>query len=211
MRISTMDVSGFGIFDGRRFEVDAPVVLFYGENEAGKSTLLQFVRSMLFGFPTRSQAQLRYEPIRGGRYGGSLQLKFADGKAVRLERYEDQGRSVKLVFADGTTAGEHVLQEQLGGVSGRIFQHLFAFGLTELQQLQTLQTEEAGRFLFSTGFGADTSRLLAAEKELEQGMDKLFRPRGKTQTMNRLVKDLERTMQELQISYNAQDEYNRFM
>src|SRR5699024_12405571 len=25
------------------------------------------------------------------------------------------------------------------------------------------------------------------------------------------VKDLERTMQELQISYNAQDEYNRFM
>ncbi|UTW70060.1 AAA family ATPase [Anaerobacillus sp. HL2] len=52
-----------------------PIHIFLGENEAGKSTIMAFIRSVLFGFPTKLQSELRYEPRLGGRYGGSLTLE----------------------------------------------------------------------------------------------------------------------------------------
>ena len=55
MRIHNMYLNGFGIYRERAIEIDsqAPATVFYGRNEAGKSTLMGFIRSMLFGFPKR--------------------------------------------------------------------------------------------------------------------------------------------------------------
>ena len=45
MRIHRLKLANFGIFKNRMFDFDdAEVVLVYGPNEAGKSTLLQALR-----------------------------------------------------------------------------------------------------------------------------------------------------------------------
>ena len=52
MRIDSIHIEGFGHFADRRFgPIDTPVTIFYGPNEAGKSTLLAYLRCILFGFP----------------------------------------------------------------------------------------------------------------------------------------------------------------
>ena len=74
MRISDIRVDGFGIWTGLHLEDLADeLTVFYGPNEAGKTTLLQFIRSVLYGL--HGESRDRYLPPRyGGRSGGSLEV-----------------------------------------------------------------------------------------------------------------------------------------
>jgi uncharacterized protein YhaN len=140
VRITRIHVEGFGVLRDRTYRLDGPLTLFYGRNEAGKSTLMGFLRAVLFGFPARgpggSGAAQRYEPLHGGAHGGSLTLIDDQGRELLVERYDrartGRGRSaagiVKVTLADGTTGGEELLQTRLGGISAELFRSLFAFG-----------------------------------------------------------------------------------
>ena len=56
MRITGLHIDGFGRFTDRSFgPLERPVAVFYGPNEAGKTTLLEFIRRVLFGFPDGPQ------------------------------------------------------------------------------------------------------------------------------------------------------------
>ncbi|MDT2240554.1 hypothetical protein P7H22_09765 [Paenibacillus larvae] len=61
-----------------------------------------------------------------------------------------------------------------------MFRSLFAFGLGELQELRTLQSEELSGYLYSAGLGLSGSAIIAAGRKLNQDMDQLYKPRGKT-------------------------------
>ncbi|MGH2633288.1 MAG: ATP-binding protein, partial [Tepidiformaceae bacterium] len=52
MRIEHVHIDGFGHFSDRDLgPLDAPLTILHGPNEAGKSTLLAFLRTVLFGWP----------------------------------------------------------------------------------------------------------------------------------------------------------------
>ena len=75
MRIHGIRIDGFGRFaDIGLGPFERPVTVFLGPNEAGKSTLLEFIRRVLFGFRTaRGRAPSGYNdypPLAGGRHGG---------------------------------------------------------------------------------------------------------------------------------------------
>ena len=53
MRIKTLDIYGYGRWINQKFDINDDIQLFYGRNESGKSTLQSFIRSILFGFPSR--------------------------------------------------------------------------------------------------------------------------------------------------------------
>lgn len=217
MRIVSMQVQGFGSLRERQLDTDSPLVLFYGANEAGKSTLMGFVRAVLFGFPTRQSRLERYEPLGGGAHGGALTLLDEQGQLIRVERYDAPaagGRRasaghVKVTLGDGTTGGEDLLNTLLGGLSADLFRSLFAFGLTELQELRTLQTDELSGYLYSAGLGVSGSAIMEAERKLTAQADGLYRPRGRNQEMNRLLKELEGLEQSLRRSRDPAADYDR--
>ena len=61
MRIDAINIDGFGTFSDRNFsQIDSPLTVIYGPNEAGKSTLLGYLRQILFGFPTRRATENNY-------------------------------------------------------------------------------------------------------------------------------------------------------
>ena len=71
MRIDGWQIEGFGIFRDREIRGLSPkLTVFLGPNEAGKSTLLGFLRAVLFGFPSRRSRMPQYPLLRGGRHGG---------------------------------------------------------------------------------------------------------------------------------------------
>lgn len=219
MRIVSMQVQGFGSLRERQLDTDSPLVLFYGANEAGKSTLMGFVRAVLFGFPTRQSRLERYEPLGGGAHGGALTLLDEQGQLIRVERYDAPaagGRRasaglVKVTLGDGTTGGEDLLNTLLGGLSADLFRSLFAFGLTELQELRTLQTEELSGYLYSAGLGVSGSAIMEAERKLTAQADGLYRPRGRNQEMNRLLKELEGLEQSLRRNRDPAADYDRLL
>jgi len=91
MRIDGWHADGFGILkDFDQADLEPGVTVLLGENEAGKSTLLAFVRAMLFGFPDGRSKERSYPPLLGGRHGGKLLLRDRNQGLWVVERYADQ-------------------------------------------------------------------------------------------------------------------------
>lgn len=217
MKIRSIHIDGFGLLRNCSLELSGPVTVIYGPNEAGKSTLMGFIRSVLFGIPTRANAGERYEPPGGGAHGGSLVLETDEGELVRVTRRvadsAGKGRSpaggaVTVTLPDGTSGGEELLQPLLGGVSGEQFRNLFAFSLTELQELRTLTGDELGSYLYSAGLGVKASAVLAAERKLTQEMEALYKPRGKNQELNRVLQAAAELEADFRRSKAAAGRYN---
>ena len=87
MRISSLFVDGFGMFHNLSLE-DLPggFILFSGDNEAGKSTCLGFIRDMLFGFRDRRSKDNEYPPLAGGALGGRIAFVSERFGEILLER-----------------------------------------------------------------------------------------------------------------------------
>lgn len=222
MKLERMQISGFGRLNGLDVELPGQVTVLYGPNEAGKSTLLGFVRAMLFGIPTRAAAAERYEPLRGGAHGGVLTILGDDGTRWMIERYAQppegrnlpgtRGDRLRITRSDEQggvreASQEEMQRELLGGMSKAMFKQLFAVSLTELQQVGALQSEELSRYLFHAGIGGGAA-VLHGEKRLVQDMDKLYRPRGRTQEIAQLLQAVERLEREAEAAKSLLPRYN---
>ena len=80
MRIKDIQVDGFGVWNNLKLEELPPgVTVLYGPNEAGKTTLMQFVRTVLYGFsPLRRNRYL--PPVFGGKPGGRVRVSDGSGE-----------------------------------------------------------------------------------------------------------------------------------
>ena len=91
MRLISCYIEGFGKFSAQSFTFSPTLTVLKEENGWGKTTLADFIKCMLYGMDNgRGKAvsandRLKYEPWRGGGYGGYL-LFLANGKTYRVER-----------------------------------------------------------------------------------------------------------------------------
>ena len=74
MLIKKITIRNFGKINNRTFEFSEGINVIYGENESGKTTLHNFIKSMFYGIPRgrgKSAAYRAYEPWDNpGEYGG---------------------------------------------------------------------------------------------------------------------------------------------
>jgi len=178
VRINGLEIDGYGIWTGLKLEglCDGLNVL-YGPNEAGKTTLLQFIRSVLYGF---APARRRYfPPLRGGRPGGSIDLGAPSGR-FRLKRHDDETgqpgnqEQLTLIAADGTLQGEHLVKTLTANVDEAIYNNVFAVGLREMQQLGTISDTEAAELLFRLTAGLDRVSLVEVMQELQTSRNRIL-------------------------------------
>jgi uncharacterized protein YhaN len=207
MKIETIHVDGFGVWNDRTWgPLDPGLNVFHGPNETGKSTLMAFIRSMLFGFEKRGSAK-RYEPVRGGSHGGSLELLVGDTR-LRLERTPGRhARGSVAVYAGDAAGDETALERLLGGTTKTLYHNVFAFGLEELEQFHTLQESEIATHISGAGLGIGASRWAAVQKDLEDRQSALFLPRGQNSTINVAFKQLESVRDDLERTESQPQDY----
>ncbi len=158
MKISDLKIDGFGVWRDLSLRGLSPeLTVFYGPNEAGKSTLMQFMRSVLYGVsPARREKYL--PPVVGGRPGGWLKVQGDDG-ALTISRYADRGPTdvgkVTVTTADGQEQGDRLLREALEHVDEPTYNNIFAVGLREVQELATLSDTAAAQWLYRLTSGLD--------------------------------------------------------
>ena len=209
MVINDIYIDGFGVFHNVWISDLAPgLTIFEGENETGKTTLMSFIRAVLFGFDGRKGQHTRYAPQAGGKHGGSLSVRTPDGQTYRIERNEGgtTGRVV-IADADGHVQREEVLHTLLHGTSKTVFHNVFAFGLSELQQLDTLQAEDVGHHIYTAGTGTGGLPFAQIMRDLDEEQGLLFKPGGKNPTINALLVQLEETLQTIRELHVIPDEY----
>jgi len=125
VKIGGWHIDGFGIFHDFEASLSDGLTVFLGPNEAGKSTLLGFLRAALFGFPSRRSRAPQYPPLRGGRHGGRLILCGPQGEVI-VERTVARKNGLRL---NGREGMDEDLRALLGGADENVFSSVFAFSL----------------------------------------------------------------------------------
>lgn len=185
MRIIGIQVYGYGKLENLELGNLSPnLQVFYGQNEAGKSTLMSFIHSILFGFPTKQQNEQRYIPKTGTKYGGKLILQTKEFGTIMIERLPGKAAGdVSVFLSDGTVKGEEFISELFQGMDKNLYQSVYSFNIHGLQGVHTLKSEDVGRFLFSAGT-VGTDALLELQDKLTKEMDGLYKPKGKNPRLN---------------------------
>ena len=101
MKILQLNITEFGALKDKIIEPEGELNIIYGENESGKSTVLLFIKFMLYGLTRRSATNSERERSvswSGHRAAGSMTLSHG-GKNYRIERS----------FTDGTRSGSENL------------------------------------------------------------------------------------------------------
>lgn len=215
MWIKALHMDGYGMFrdfafpPGEGFSRGLTAVL--GANEAGKSTLLSFIRDILFGFPDgRSNRNLRL-PLRGGRHGGRIVLCDEDGGEYVVERHAGpRGGPVSVTLPDGSMGGDIHLSTLLGNASRDLFENVFAFSLEELTNFKTLTAESVSARIYSAGIGAGSVSIPELEKKVDGERGKLFRKERKgSQEIRKLSKEISKARDSRQALLSGLSQYDQ--
>jgi uncharacterized protein YhaN len=191
MKISEIHIYGYGKLENLIIKNLSQFQVFYGENEAGKSTIMSFIHSIFFGFPTKQQSELRYEPKIHAKYGGKLIVQHPIEGQVVIERVKGKAiGDVMVNLEDGTSGGEELLAKIVKNIDKSMYQSIFSFNLNGLQNIQQVKSEDLGKFLFSTG-AVGTDKLLKVENELKKELENRFKPGGKKPIINEKLKELQ--------------------
>lgn len=207
MKIESLHIDGFGHFTNRSFDnLGAPLTVVIGQNEAGKSTLLAFIRTVLFGFPSRLRAE-HYPAINGGRHGGRMVALGDDGVRYTVERSEDtHGAALKITTSTGLQGmDEGMLRPLIGSSSRAVFESVFAFGLADLQDIKSLNQSDASAQIYAAGMGA--VNLPRAIKTLDEARGKLFTKGGSNQEAAKLLNQLKEIDDKLDAARGDAAEY----
>jgi len=171
--------------------------LFIGQNESGKTTLLEFIRRMFFGFSHR-RIKNNYSPLRGGSHGGRLIVQTRDGRRFTIARRD---KVVTTTEEGGKTLNEEPSVQLLGGVDCVTFERVFAVGLKDLEGLDILTQDTVRGLLLGPGAGLRVASIPDTLKVLDIELGKLLKERGTSSLINNLVntlKDIKKQIKEIQ-------------
>lgn len=140
MKILEIYIYGYGQLENVTINSLADFQVFYGENEAGKSTLMAFIHGVLFGFPSKQSSELRYEPKHSTKYGGKLRIFHKEHGFAVIERVKGKAAGdVKVMMDSGVSGGEELLKELIGNFDKSLFQAVFSFNLQGLQNIHQMK------------------------------------------------------------------------
>ena len=207
MKIEKLLIYGFGKHENVIVDFGPNMNVLYGVNEAGKTTIQQFILHILFGFPQRNSAMLRYEPKSGGKYGGQIQLTDDVYGRCTVERVRGKSAGdVTVYFEDGRRGGEDALHQLLRQYDRASFESIFSFSMLQLQGFEKMDEGELSRTLLASGTtGVDS--LLRLEMKMEKEMDDLFKKSGRNPLLNVKMKELRTLEVALQEAQKKVTEY----
>lgn len=196
MYISSFHIDGFGILSDVTVEDLHPGInIFFGPNEAGKSTCLEFLRAMLTGYPLSKELKAKYKPVSGAQPGGSLLINCEnqDGslEKIHLTRRPSPSKGLTLLGEDGNLIAEERLAAIFAGISPEVYHKVFGFSLGELESFENLSAEGVREALYGASFGPGLVSPALALEELKKRKDKLLKNSAAQPSLNSSLSQLE--------------------
>lgn len=191
MIIERIDIERFGALADVTIDgLGAGVEVLHGTNETGKTSLLEFVRAVFFGFGSLFRRGV-LDPNRpcGGRLVARAGL---DVRRITVERRHEGPHlerltaasyatedtlpladSLTVLDADGSSKAPLFLRDFTGEVDERTFTAVMAFGLDELHELRTLDADGCGSRLYELASGLDRSKVALVLANLRAAVERL--------------------------------------
>lgn len=205
MKILRLDLGRFRHFAGKSLDFDPPAressaqtsMLFpegqnrlcvvHGENEAGKSTVMEAIKCFLFGFPDRA-AHLAIDVEQSALEVSGL-VEFEHGRA-RVEARRRKGKKDTLlgrIVLPGGVLGDEIGQEwfldRMGRPNAALFEAVFGSSLDTLSRGADTLARDVQGAIYGAGFGGavQPQEILA---DLAAAKGQLFAERGPRRRIN---------------------------
>lgn len=128
MRFSHLKINGFGKLVQKELDLKPGINVIYGDNEAGKSSLLKFLTSMLYGASKNKNGKNisdfdKYKPWKTEEFSGSLEYILDNGESFEVYRefkkknasvYNSEKEDISKTFKENKTKGITFFEEQTG-------------------------------------------------------------------------------------------------
>lgn len=210
MRIVNITLGAYGEkknlavnFNDKRF------ALVHGANEAGKSTLLSFIRHALFPIDKKEVA-LRPFTVHGDVASGSLEFRLADenGTSGRIFRsWKGNKRDSSELLIGGQQYDPDKLESFIGCSDHDFYTNYFGFTYDELALGASLLAQsDLSRLLYGMAAGS-TDLLEKTSKDLAARAGSLFKQGGKNPEINKLIVELDKLRKGVDDSRNVTSFY----
>ena len=183
MKLERIHVERFGAWQDLDLPVDPEgMSVFYGPNEAGKTTLMRFVRGVLYGFSEDDSGRPATSDSTG-HWGGALQIQHGDDALMLRRITQDSSRGlVTAQLLDDESVREESFEagaftaDLVADVSESVYDNVFAIGLQELQELGTLEGDEVAEHIYSLSLGIDGQHLLELIDQVRAARNEILDP-----------------------------------
>lgn len=128
MKINNLKINGFGKLKNKEVKLSDGINIIYGENEAGKSSMLKFISSMLYGASKNKNGKElsdfdRYKPWQTEEFSGKIEYSLDNGEQFEVYRefkkknpviYNSKMEDISKTFVIDKTKGIDFFTEQTG-------------------------------------------------------------------------------------------------
>lgn len=211
MKFLKLYLEAYGPFTNIELEFPSgtqSINIVYGLNEAGKSSTLRALTSLLFGISPKTTDDFVHD--KSTLRVGAL-LRHSDGTEKAF--YRRKGNKNTLLNETGDSINDSEISPYLAGLTREVFETMYGINAETLSkggQELVLGGGEIKTALFSAAAGIPEIRGLL--KTVDGQAEELFKPRGSTQHINRLIKkydESKKSMKELSLTVREWEELTK--
>ncbi len=211
MIIKNLHIDGFGHFhDLQLGEFSKGLYLIYGKNEAGKSTLMDFIRMTLFGYDRFHEN--RRPPLRGGNHGGYIRFEDSNQKMWEIHRSGSGNKDNYTLINLNTNEridNDPRYKNLISHASSELFNNIYAIGLEELFAFESIDKSGMKDQIYSLGLGLGSMNIGEFEKSLISKAEDWYKYRARTAASNELLKELDELENRLHGSSKMVEDYDQ--
>ena len=103
MKINNLKINGFGKLENKEIKLNSNINLIYGDNEAGKTTLLKFISGIFFGVSKNKNKKEfsdleRYKPWQEKEFSGKINYNLDNNE--NYEVFRDFNKKNPKIFKE---------------------------------------------------------------------------------------------------------------
>lgn len=215
MFLKLINIDHFGAWeDSTLDEFELRTTVIYGPNEAGKSTLMEFIRGIFFGWSETERTKY-LDDRRELPQGGEIELVDHHENLWSIARTatfegDDRWRDTVKISRNNVSIEETAAWEQLfQNISEAVFENVFTIGLNELEELAALDQTEAAEFLYDLSAGAERVALSHAAIQVCNQADAIVDNTPSFESIGYCLKEQEKQRTIVSDSMRAVDQWHR--
>lgn len=193
MKLTKIEIVHFGKLSNVSFDLKNNLDVFQGANEAGKSTVVAFIKQVIFGFYLKNTKTAPffedYSPLaRVSPVGGSLTFEDGEDKYILTRLYVkgDPKKGVLAVTLNGESISGEVFFKKIQNISPQFYTDSFIFNQDTLRTVTGLSQAELMERIYFLG-AAESNKLIDVRDDFEKQAGDLFKKTGRKPEINALL------------------------